>query len=503
MREFIQKIESGGITPLILKEMIQKHKKDRDHMLSLYKRYTASVEGVPILQRAPVEYEDFETGSIKRIDNKVNNRLNNSFDAEIVDTKVGYLFGHAISYEADKSLTALISEMEEFNIRNNIADKDSEWGKKAAICGYGARVAYIDKTGKERIQNVDPWEVIILSKEDITEPLYAVRYYQISEDDYRAEFYDDVHVYEFTSKNGEDYNQIKITPHTFDFCPLYGLPNNEELMADAERVLSLIDAYNRTLSDASNEIEQYRLAYLILKGVGADEETLDKLKKTGILELFDEKDSVDYLTKDIDGSLIEQHLDRLEDNILRLSKSANFSDEQFGGNITGVAMKFKIMALENKCITMERKMTAALRYQYKVLCSSWEKRGKCKQDDYLKVWFGFKRNLPANYLDEAQTTAQLKGHVSERTRLSLLSFVDDVDWELEEMKKEQQEQMEMFGTPLGSVTDNPPVVENEDGNNQKSKRDTCPTCGGTGRVISEVTQKDITCPKCKGDGVIS
>lgn len=90
------------------------------------------------------------------------------------------------------------------------------------------------------------------------------------------------------------------------------------------------------MSDASNEIEQYRLAYLILKGMGADEETLDQLKKSGVLELLDEKDDVSYLTKDINDAIIENHLDRLEENILRFAKSVNFSDESFGGNVSGL-----------------------------------------------------------------------------------------------------------------------------------------------------------------------
>ncbi|SPT93131.1 phage Portal protein [Bacillus tequilensis] len=174
---------------------------------------------------------------------------------------------------------------------------------------------------------------------------------------------------------------------------------------DAEKGLSLIDAYDRTLSDVSNEIEQCGLAYLILKGLGADEDTLQQLKKTGILELYDEKDDVSYLTKDINDAIIENHLNRLEENILRFAKSINFSDESFGGNITGVAMKFKLIALENKCITIERKMTAALRYQYKLIFSAWATKNKAKAEDYLKVWFGFKRNLPANVLEEAQTTS--------------------------------------------------------------------------------------------------
>ena len=63
------------------------------------------------------------------------------------------------------------------------------------------------------------------------------------------------------------------------------------------------------------------------------------------------------------------------------------------------------------------------------------------------MWFGFKRNLPVNLLDEAQTTVALKGQVSEKTRLSLLSFVDDAEFEIDEMKQEQEEAMSMYELP--------------------------------------------------------
>lgn len=64
------------------------------------------------------------------------------------------------------------------------------------------------------------------------------------------------------------------------------------------------------------------------------------------------------------------------------------------------------------------------------------KKGLDGADNYLNVWFGFKRNLPANILEEAQATAALKGFVSEKTRLSLLSFVDDPEYEEEEMQQD-------------------------------------------------------------------
>ncbi|KIN30926.1 phage portal protein [Bacillus sp. FSL L8-0222] len=442
MKEFINLIQQNGINGNIIKLMIEEHRPIRDKMIKLYARYKADPSGVPILTRKLIDYDGIGNEAVKRIDDKVNNKLNNSFDSEIIDTKTGYMFGHPITYETeDEALKELVST---FNTRNNIEDSDSELGKTASICGYGARLLYVDEEGNERLRNVDPWEAIILASDDITEPTFGLRYYQVFEwsgetkvTSYRADFYDATYIYSFKSSDKELYQLIERKPHMFDGCPLFGVPNNKELKGDTEKVISLIDAYDRTLSDASNEIEQFRLAYLIVKGASLDEEDMENLKKSGVFEVFDENGDVKFLTKEINDTMIENHLNRLEENILRFAKTVNFSDGSFGGTITGVAMRYKLMALEHKAITMERKMTAAFRYQYKILCSAWDKKILADKNGYLKLWFQFKRNLPVNILEEAQASAQLKGQVSEETRLALLSFVDDVRFELERMAAER------------------------------------------------------------------
>lgn len=442
MKDYISLIRNKGINGTIIDEMIQQHKVEHDKMLQQYNRY--KTDDVPILHRRTMEARDFETDRIQRVDNLVNNTLNNSFDSEIVDTKVGYMFGIPVAYDVDKDIEGaetLLEQVETFNLRSSVDDKDSEWGKKAAICGYGARLCYIDTDGNERVMNVNPWEVFILSEVgDIAEPTMALRYYKRSTENGEqdvAVFYDGTKEYRFVADNGTNGYVLQDEKlHLFQYCPLFGLANNEELKGDAEKVYNLIDAYDRTLSDASNEIEQYRLAYLILRGVGMDEETVEQLNKTGAFELFGENDDVKYLTKDINDALIEHHLDRLEENILRLAKSVNFGDGTFGTSVTGVALKYKLMSLESKCMTMERKMVAALRYQFKVLCSSWGKRNRVAKDDYLKVFFTLKRNIPVDLLNEAQASQALSGLVSERTRLSALPIVDDAQYELDEMAKE-------------------------------------------------------------------
>lgn len=438
--KYVRQFREKGPDTALIQKVIDAHKADAERRLKMYGRYKAEMDAVPILTREAASYEDFETGSIKRIDDKVNNRLNNSFDAEIVDTKVGYMFGHPINYEVEQAdrenLNSLKTEIDTFKLRNNTDDKDSEWGKKSAICGYGARLAYIDREGKERIANIDPWETIIISSTDYTEPEFAIRYFNIDDNKMRVEFYDSAFYYVFESgTNG--LMQIEKKLHTFEYCPLYGLPNNEELMADAERVFSLIDAYNRTLSDASNEIESNRLAYLVMRGIGLDEEGERNLHKTGRMELIDKEDDVYYLTKDVNDSLIEHHLDRLEENILRLAKSVNFSDDKFSANASGIALEFKLMSLENKCITMERKMTAALRFQFKVLCSAWAKKGICDKEDYLKLWFEFKRNIPVNIKEKVDAAVAMLAITSHKTALASLPNVDDVEYELEQRELER------------------------------------------------------------------
>lgn len=509
MQKYLQPIRdlNGKVTPELLDEIISSHRDQRDKMIKLYERYKASEKGVPVLTRSLIDYEDFGHGTMKRIDNKVNNKLNNPFDADVVDTKIGYFLGHPITYEYDDneegSKSKVKDEIDDFNLRNHVEDEDSELGKMATICGYGARLAYIEKdTGYERIKNIDPWKVIFIG-EEVHEPEFSIRYYEGYDNKKYAEFYNEKDIIFFTADNGK-YVEDNSMPHLFDCNPLYGLANNKELQGDTEKVLALIDAYDRTLSDASNEIEQYRLAYLVLKGMVADDNLDMRHKK--VIELLGEHDDVSYLTKDINDALIEHHLDRLEKNILRFAKSVDFTDEQFGGNITGEALKQKLRALENKCITMERKFTAMLRYQFKVIFSSWKVKEKVESvDKYLKVWFAFKRNNPVNLVDESMASKNLKGIVSEKTRLSALSIVDDVEYELEEMKKEQDE----YFMNLPSLTDpsNPQQQVNQgqsastgaSGNKDK----TCPTCGGSGKVTSEATGSQIQCQACGGDGVIS
>ncbi|MFJ6264413.1 phage portal protein [Lysinibacillus xylanilyticus] len=457
-RPYIKYFQEHSIKSDIIAQLISEHKSIHDDVVKLQQRYETSKDGVPILKRTPNPMHFMENERMRRVDALVNNKLNNAIDADFVDTKIGYFLGNPISYvvEARKEprLQLLADEVEAFRTRNNVPDKDTTAGKQTDIAGYSARLVYFTTENDKlvlKIANIEPQGCIFFYEESMSEPTFALQYYPSVVIDAQGnkqsvtevEFHDNTHTYFFRSGTS-GYELYDTILHGLDGCPLFGIENNDELQGAAIRILNLIDAYDRTMSDANSEIESTRLAILLLRNLGMDEEDIQELHKSGALEMWGDNTDIKYLTKDVNDTMIENHLNRLEANMHKFAKSVDFSDEAFAGNISGVAMKFKTMALEHKAIIAEHKMRSALQYQFKLLCSGWAKLGICEPEDYLKVWFGFKRNLPVNVLEESQATVNLKGNVSERTRLSLLSFVDDVDAELEEMQKDAK----LYGNEL-------------------------------------------------------
>lgn len=452
---YIPFIEKNGVNGELITQMIYEHAPVKAQLKRLRDRYEASKEGVPILTREIMS----STGNV--IEASVNNKLNNAYDSDIVDTKNGYFLGNPINYAVEKNKIAkadsLISEIDKLRTRDNLPDKDATLGKRTSIGGYGARLCYISLENDKptpRITNLKPEEVIFLYKETMAEPRYSLHYYDTvrlnvtmeKEPVTVADFYDDVRMYRFV-RSDSDFVLEDVKIHGFQYNPLFGVENNDELDGEAKKILNLVDAFDRTLSDASNEIEASRLAILLLQNIGMDKEDIEKMKASGILEYFGQDGKASYLTKDVNDSMIENHLNRLNQNIMRFAKSIDFTDEKFSSNLSGIAILFKTMGLEHKAIIAENKMRSSLQYQMKVLCSAWALLGLCDAEDYLKVYFNFTRNLPANRKEEAEIVNLLSGQVSQRTLLSYLSTVDDIEAEIEAM---QQERME-FGAQLPPI----------------------------------------------------
>lgn len=442
----IEYIDKKGVDTYIISKIIEKHLPNSIYNKKLYDRYTCVKEGVPIFGRHP-RFEDTDA---------INNRINNDFFSEIVDFKTGYFAGVPIAYSYSNTQDAKdeIGEslrdeahkaISDFITRNNMYDVDMETTKYASICGYSGRLLYLDN-GIERVMPIAPYEAAILSNTDISEPKYAVRYYTTTAIDgtvyYKVAFYcpDSIKHYEGTSYYGLTELVDKEERNMYDTCTLQGIANNKELVGDAEKVLELIDTYDRNISDASNDLESFSNAYMVIENLMLDDNDIERAQANGILQVntgaYNGK--VYFLTKDMSDTYMSNQLARIEKNIYRFSKTPNLSDEAFG-TASGVALKFKLTGLEAKCGMFQAKMVSAGVYMFKALANSLAK--KTIKIEPLQVIMDFSRNFPLDLLSEAQAVGQLisTGVVSKRTAISQLSFVDDPDYELDLIEEEKND----------------------------------------------------------------
>jgi SPP1 family phage portal protein len=286
---------------------------------------------------------------------------------------------------------------------------------------------YLDLEGEARAFNLPSWEVVFLGELGIDEPEFAIRYHKYENEDgeaIRVEAYDK---YSYTTYEGMDLESLAVTEeardHGFERCPLFGYMNNEELLGDANKVLDDIDAYDRTISDVNSEIEAFRSAYLAFYGVAQPEPEEEESFSTSGTFYLQEGQRAEFITKSIQDTAVENHLNRLHANIYRLSGTPDLTSEGFASQSSGIAIRLKMTALENKTATFERKFKSATLRQWEVLADYYRKK-RVDIDPY-KIVMKFTRNLPVDHLYEAQVQAALIGKVPDEYRFALLSGVEN------------------------------------------------------------------------------
>lgn len=440
---FLREIRQNGITTALLHKIIERHQNNYLYNKELYERYETLKESVPIYSRRP-RFEE---------EHPINNKMNNDFFSEIVDFKTGYFAGRPIAYGYSKGEEAeevtggedavdeATKAVTDFTTRNNMYGVDMETTKFASIYGYAGRLFYIDLEGNERVMPVHGYETIILSDTGIYEPEYAIRYYKTydinNNEMWTVEFYDDTNFSTYTG-HLNSLSFVESRPHGFDYCPLQGIPNNKEMLGDAEKVLSLIDDYDKVLSDNSNEVEAFVHAYLIFEGLRIDDETIKKGQNTGSFVFpasGTQQGKAYFLTKNINDAFTEHHLQRLEDNIYRFSKTPNLNDQAFG-SASGISLKFKLHGLETKCGAFQAQFMNAAQYMWKLLAASWAKRGVTV--DPLQCTMEFKRSYPIDEEGEARTVqALISAGLPKEIAYSRFSWVDDPEYIMDIIQNEK------------------------------------------------------------------
>ena len=387
---------------------------------------------------------------------KPNNKIANAYASYITDTLVGYFIGEPITYTSNDEV--LLQDLTMIMEYNDEADENAELAKNASIYGVAYEMLYLSEEDKMiRFKSLNPKEVIPIFDKTIEQNLLAVmRYY----DDYDyvedntftiVEIIDAKFVRRYKLDTG--LSLLEEYQHYFSMVPVAIFKNNEDESGDFEQVISLIDAYDKMESDSLNDFEYFVDAYLALYGFTADSEDVKKMKENRVL-LMDEGTSAEWLIKQTSDAYVENMKNRLDKDIHKFAKCPNMSDQEFASNASGIAIKFKLLGTENLVSIKERKFKRGLQQRLELMSmiNSVLREGF----DWRAIDIVFTRNIPSNDTDIANMVNTLKDIVSEETLLAQIPFVDDVQAELEKVKKEREENKELnpfFSTGLSYQTE--------------------------------------------------
>ncbi|EOJ83745.1 phage portal protein [Enterococcus faecalis] len=399
---------------------------------------------------------------------KVNNKLHAGLYNTIVDQAADHFTGIPVKWDYDiteqrKSLiqktkdlflgnvSAKIETPKEFDRLAELVKEmrfamlDSDTARYQGACGVAFRLLEpVETAGEWQLWacNVEPWRAEKYENADI--------FIREKYDTHQKKFFEEMKV--VTKKKILTYNRyvetnlmnaaetFKLTSETDNPLETFYLSefkNNTNRYCDFEVAEELSDAFDRSLSDQQNEVEQFKLAYMAISGSRLDEkEARRMMEQLGIINLPDPQAKVGYVTKDINKDFNEYHLNQLKKLYYTVTKSIDFNDEVFKSNSSGEARKWQIIALEAKTNTKEQYFKEGLKEVAETMAAFIKFNDKLEVD-VSKIVFTFSRSLPTDIGYLAEALPKLAPYVSKRTIINQIPFVKDPDYEADMMNLEQ------------------------------------------------------------------
>lgn len=394
----------------------------------------------------------------------------------VTDMNVGFTFGNPIAYTPgkDKNIDPVIDAFDEMSIKKH----DRELGKDLSVFGIGYELHYLaiekDIT-VPKITCIDPRGMFLVTDDTVEgHPLFAVRYIQKFDLEgevlgWNVEVYSPQWYIVYRVKNLEfkNPNRLKIKPHFYNAVPVVEFRNNEEKQGDFEQAMSLINAYNVLQSDRINDKEAFIDAILILYGFSIEED--DKNKPSGQVVLNapskEEGGAVEWLTKTFDEKDVDVLSKSIERDIHKVTYTPNLNDENFAGNISGEAMKYKLFGLLQLLVTKTGYFEDGVKQRLQLMENILNKSNKNVDVSGTKV--NFKANLPMNKKEIIEMIRDSQEFVPLILSLGWLDEFDDPKEVIEMLNEQKDENVERNQKALGQPSpsfneqDNPPK-EGED-----------------------------------------
>jgi len=364
----------------------------------------------------------------EKVDALSNNKVLINHPKYIVDTNFGYLMGNPVEYQVTEGLD--IQPLLDQYKKQTINELDSEIVKDTGIFGLQYEYVYVNEDAEPRSAEIDNRNAVLVHDTTLEhKKLFGIIYRPVKKGE-TLEYYDVVYcdvkvTREYKLKNGELSQKGKDTPHQFGDVPMICYKNNPDYLGDFEPVISLVDAVNILTSDRLNDKEQLVDAILCLINMDFTDEQVEQLKRYRVLANIPPDGDVKYLIKTLNEADIEILKKSLVEDIHKIAMVPNMSDNNFIGNSSGVAIRYKLLAFEQSIQNKERWIEKGLMERFKLYNHFLNVSSKMDIIPIEDVDAVFKHNLPSNDFEISQMINNLDGFVDKETLVSQLSFIKD------------------------------------------------------------------------------
>ncbi len=361
----------------------------------------------------------------------------------------GYLTGQPVRLEAEGQEEAL-REMKAILALSASDSVDSELSLNAAVYGKGVERLYTGPDGLPHTASLSPEEAFVVYDDTVAhEPLFGVQLIcrqrpDGSPDGMLLDVLTPEACTRFLAPSLDGIDQAvrgETVPHGFGGVPIVEYWNNFDETGDFEAVLPLIDGYDALQTDRLKDKEQFVDSLLVLTGCqlrqtyhtrtvtdenGAvteeqvpDEPPERALRRARLLTLPDSDASAQYLSHSFHEADTEVLRNALREDIHRLSLVPDLSDRSFAQNLSGVAMRYKLMGLEQLAAIKERWFREALRTRLRLFSSCLSAIGRPALD-VSRTQIRFTRSLPQDREENARVISLLRDAAPPEALMALL-----------------------------------------------------------------------------------
>jgi len=423
--------------------------------------------------------KDGELVEVKNLPNRKD--IDNQY-AIAIDKKANYFLGKPISFEGDN---------EQYNeLLRGIFDKKmmkrlKNMAKKSMKGAIAWVFPYYNEKGELKFKVFPAYEILPFWKDSEHEELdYAVRLYEVIE--YKGkekktvekvEIYKPDGVYRYIRSSDklkpdtdageyESYISLNGIPYNWDRIPLIAFKYNDNEIPLIRRVKGLQDAINELMSMFHNNmLEDNRNTILVIENYDGQDlgEFRQNLSQYGAVKVRTgdgAKGGVTALAVDVNAGNYQAILDLLKVTLIENARS-------FDGKMlkSGTPNQMNILSMYQEIDIdtndFEAEYQSALEELIYFINVHLSLTG---QGDFFEeeVKIIFNRDMLMNESEIMGTLTSAGVKISNRTLLSQVPFIDDVDEEMEQIKAETEEAMEEYQKAFPQQGNNKAVGNEED-----------------------------------------